>query len=151
MNNNSLAPPSNKRQISNKEMSNIVDQMGNLVLNEDEISGSDYQRMFEPKRAIFTFGRFQPPTKGHNNLIEKLIKTSISLNARPFVFVSLTQNALKDTKWKNMIPAKKVLNTLTEHWSVIELLFKRFKMTDFSMFIFILVPFLIIKSTKKVV
>ena len=31
-----------------------------------------------------------------------------------------------------MIPAKKVLNTLTEHWSVIELLFKRFKMTDFS-------------------
>ncbi|CAH9062230.1 hypothetical protein PSECIP111951_02650 [Pseudoalteromonas holothuriae] len=31
-----------------------------------------------------------------------------------------------------MIPAKKVLNTLHEHWSVLELLFKRFKMTDFS-------------------
>ena len=31
-----------------------------------------------------------------------------------------------------MIPANKVLNTLTEHWSAIELLFKRFKMTDFS-------------------
>lgn len=31
-----------------------------------------------------------------------------------------------------MIPAKKVLNTLNEHWSVLELLFKRFKMTDFS-------------------
>ncbi|WP_404339571.1 hypothetical protein [Pseudoalteromonas mariniglutinosa] len=31
-----------------------------------------------------------------------------------------------------MIPAKKLLNTLTEHWGVIELLFKRFKMADFS-------------------
>ncbi|WP_105168244.1 hypothetical protein [Pseudoalteromonas sp. T1lg23B] len=32
-----------------------------------------------------------------------------------------------------MIPAKKVLNTLNEHWGVLELLFKRFKMTDFSL------------------
>ncbi|MBQ4812580.1 hypothetical protein J8M20_14575 [Pseudoalteromonas luteoviolacea] len=31
-----------------------------------------------------------------------------------------------------MIPAKKVLSTLNEHWSVLELLFKRFKMADFS-------------------
>ena len=110
MNNNSLAPPSSKRQISNEDMANIVDQMGNLVLNEDEISGSDYQRMFEPRRAIFTFGRFQPPTKGHNNLIEKLLRTSKSLNARPFVFVSLTQNALKDTEWKKALPKVSNIN-----------------------------------------
>ncbi|WP_125781998.1 hypothetical protein [Pseudoalteromonas rubra] len=32
-----------------------------------------------------------------------------------------------------MIPAKKVLNTLNEHWGVLELLFKRFKMADFSL------------------
>jgi hypothetical protein len=32
-----------------------------------------------------------------------------------------------------MIPAKKLLNTLTEHWGVLALLFKRFKMTDFSL------------------
>ena len=32
-----------------------------------------------------------------------------------------------------MIPAKKLLNTLTEHWGVLELLFKRFKMADFSL------------------
>lgn len=108
MSNNSLESPSNKRQINNEDITNIVDQMGNLVLNEDEISGSDYQRMFEPKRAIFTFGRFQPPTIGHNNLIEKLIRTSKSLNARPFVFVSLTQNALEDTKWKKAL--RKVQN-----------------------------------------
>lgn len=31
-----------------------------------------------------------------------------------------------------MIPAKKLLNTLSEHWGVLELLFKRFKMADFS-------------------
>lgn len=31
-----------------------------------------------------------------------------------------------------MIPAKKLLNTLNEHWGVLELLFKRFKMADFS-------------------
>jgi hypothetical protein len=32
-----------------------------------------------------------------------------------------------------MIPAKKLLNTLSEHWGVLELLFKRFKMADFSL------------------
>ncbi len=32
-----------------------------------------------------------------------------------------------------MIPAKKRLNTLSEHWGVLELLFKRFKMADFSL------------------
>ncbi|WP_372762593.1 hypothetical protein [Pseudoalteromonas sp.] len=32
-----------------------------------------------------------------------------------------------------MIPAKKRLNTLNEHWGVLELLFKRFKMADFSL------------------
>ncbi|MGA4606308.1 hypothetical protein [Pseudoalteromonas maricaloris] len=32
-----------------------------------------------------------------------------------------------------MIPAKKLLNTINEHWSVLELLFKRFKLADFSL------------------
>jgi hypothetical protein len=32
-----------------------------------------------------------------------------------------------------MIPAKKILNTINEHWSTLELLFKRFKHTDFSL------------------
>ena len=32
-----------------------------------------------------------------------------------------------------MIPAKKLVNTLSEHWGVLELLFKRFKMADFSL------------------
>ena len=32
-----------------------------------------------------------------------------------------------------MIPAKKLLNTLSEHWGVLELLFKRFKMADSSL------------------
>lgn len=32
-----------------------------------------------------------------------------------------------------MIPAKKLLNTLSEHWGVLTLLFKRFKMADFSL------------------
>lgn len=32
-----------------------------------------------------------------------------------------------------MIPAKKLLNTINEHWSVLELLFNRFKLADFSL------------------
>ncbi|MBQ4833209.1 hypothetical protein J8L70_08150 [Pseudoalteromonas sp. MMG010] len=32
-----------------------------------------------------------------------------------------------------MIPAKKLLNTLTEHWGVLALLFKQFNMADFSL------------------
>ena len=72
MSKNSLAPPSNERKISNEDITSIVDQMGKLVLNEDEITGSDYQRIFEPRRAIFTFGRFQPPTKSWRILFQIL-------------------------------------------------------------------------------
>ena len=54
-------------------------------------------RLFNPNRTIFTFGRFQPPTIGHESLIKSVEKYAIEKQAQPYVFVSLTQNALKDS------------------------------------------------------
>ena len=71
--------------------------------NESD-DGKGMRRMLEPKRAVFTFGRFQPPTKGHEGLIQSIEEKSEKLEADPYVFVSLSQNALTDTQWKKAIP-----------------------------------------------
>ena len=42
--------------------------------------------------AIYTVGRFQPPTIGHAALIETLIKIANQKNGHAFVFVSKTQD-----------------------------------------------------------
>lgn len=46
------------------------------------------------KKALFTFGRFQPPTIGHKVLIEYIVKTAAEQEADPFIYVSSTQNKL---------------------------------------------------------
>jgi FAD synthase len=42
----------------------------------------------EPKKAVFTFGRFNPPTMGHAKLIEAVEKIAKDTNADPYVFLS---------------------------------------------------------------
>lgn len=70
--------------------------------------------MFNPKRAVFTFGRFQPPTKGHEGLIKSIEENGRKLEAKPYVFVSLSQNALRDNDWKQAIrPAKNINDYIT--------------------------------------
>ena len=44
-----------------------------------------------PTTAVFTFGRFQPPTTGHEVLIRGLIDLAIARQADAYVFVSSTQ------------------------------------------------------------
>ena len=70
----------------------------------ESYDGTSMNNMFNPKRAVFTFGRFQPPTKGHEGLIRSIEEKSEELEADPYVFVSLSQNALTDTQWKKAIP-----------------------------------------------
>jgi nicotinic acid mononucleotide adenylyltransferase len=42
----------------------------------------------EPKTAVFTFGRFNPPTRGHAKLIATVERIAKEIGGDPFVFVS---------------------------------------------------------------
>lgn len=53
------------------------------------------------KSAVLTFGRFQPPTIGHEKLVDAVVSASKKLRADAFIFPSRTQ----DTK-KNPLSAK---------------------------------------------
>ena len=46
--------------------------------------------------AVFAFGRFNPPTIGHQKLIELVQATAKKVNGKGFIFLSHTQNARKD-------------------------------------------------------
>ena len=48
------------------------------------------------KTAVFTFGRMNPPTVGHEKLIRKVLSVSQSNNADAFIYVSFTQDPSKN-------------------------------------------------------
>lgn len=50
----------------------------------------------QPKTAVFTFGRMNPPTAGHEKLIRKVLSVAKSSNADPFIYVSFTQDPSKN-------------------------------------------------------
>ena len=48
------------------------------------------------KTAVFTFGRFNPPTIGHQKLMQATLKTAKREGGKPFIFGSFTQDAKKN-------------------------------------------------------
>ena len=59
------------------------------------------------KKALFTFGRFQPPTIGHKILIDFIVNTAAEQGADPFIYVSSKQNIMdKYTKSKKYLTMK---------------------------------------------
>lgn len=48
------------------------------------------------KAAVFTFGRFNPPTKGHAKLIATVERIAKEINADPFVFMSRSHDQNKN-------------------------------------------------------
>ena len=56
-----------------------------LFLNEDE-----------GNIAVFAFGRFNPPTIAHKELIDLVKRLATNTNGRPFIFLSHTQNNKTD-------------------------------------------------------
>lgn len=48
------------------------------------------------KKAVFTFGRMNPPTLGHEKLIKKVLSVAKQAGATPFIFVSQTQDGKKN-------------------------------------------------------
>jgi len=47
-------------------------------------------------KTVFTFGRLNPPTIGHEKLVDKVKQVAKRLNAEPHVFLSHSQNSKKD-------------------------------------------------------
>jgi nicotinamide mononucleotide adenylyltransferase len=45
---------------------------------------------------VFAFGRFNPPTIGHQKLIDTVISTAEKANAKPYLFLSHKQNNKTD-------------------------------------------------------
>ena len=64
--------------------------------------------------AVFSFGRFQPPTTGHTLLIDQVIAEAAKQNADAIVFVSSTENKptyLKSAKYMEMLESGKFEST----------------------------------------
>jgi hypothetical protein len=55
-----------------------------------------YNGGFAMKIAVFTFGRFNPPTTGHAMLIQKLEKTAQKVGGIPFLFASPSHDAKRN-------------------------------------------------------
>lgn len=48
------------------------------------------------KKIVFTFGRMNPPTKGHQKLINKVISVARQKSAKPVIYVSQSQDSRKN-------------------------------------------------------
>lgn len=59
--------------------------------------------MATPRRAILIFGRFQPPTKGHERLFNAASTQAERTNATVYVFPSLTQDARNPLSYRQKV------------------------------------------------
>lgn len=57
--------------------------------------------------AVFAFGRFNPPTKGHEKLIQRVRSVAQKMDAKPYVFLSHSQDK------KNPLSYEEKLNYIT--------------------------------------
>ena len=87
----------------------------NRSYNERNDMKTLLQLQEQPKRVAFTFGRFNPPTTGH----EKLIKALASQGGEIMVFPSHSQDPKKDplpTPQKNRIYEEDVSKIFKEYY-----------------------------------
>lgn len=58
----------------------------------------------EADTVVFTFGRFNPPTVGHEKLVQKVQEVARNANAEHVIFLSQTQKKGKDPlSWKDKV------------------------------------------------
>ncbi len=61
-----------------------------------EISEAKQEETGEQKLAVFTFGRFNPPTGGHEKMINAVNEVAKNRGGTPFIFPSTTHDAKKN-------------------------------------------------------
>ena len=71
---------------------------------ERKIEGFTQFLEAQQKTVVFSFGRLNPPTIGHQKLLQKLVQTSKKEGGEPKLFVSISQDAKKNP----LIASKKI-------------------------------------------
>jgi len=74
----------------------------------------EYLEEAKSKPVVFTFGRFNPVTAGHEIMIKDVIKQAKSRGANPMIFTSQTQD-----KKKNPLSYKDKIKFLKHFWGKI--------------------------------
>ena len=70
----------------------------NLYNQSEEKKISSFGQFLEAKQktVVFSFGRFNPPTTGHQKLLQKVIQTAKQMGGQPKLFVSYSQDSKKN-------------------------------------------------------
>jgi len=86
---------------------------GQFEQQESKIEGFVQFLEAKQKTVVFSFGRFNPPTIGHQKLIQKIIQTAIKEGGQPKLFVSHSQDPKKNplTASKKIAHIKKMFPT----------------------------------------
>lgn len=103
---------------------------GYIKLNEDHMQQPDK----DEKVAVFSFGRFSPPTKGHKRVFEKMKQVASEYNGDCLVFPSQTHDNKKNPLlWETKIQFMRELfpdvNVIQDErvkhpWSALEYLYE---------------------------
>ena len=76
-----------------------IDKRGKILSFEEiEKKVRSFEQFLEAKQktVVFSFGRFNPPTVGHQKLLQKIIQTAKQQSGQPMMFVSYSQDAKKN-------------------------------------------------------
>ena len=76
-----------------------VDKRGKILSFEEiEKKVRSFEQFLEAKQktVVFSFGRLNPPTVGHQKLLQKIIQTAKQQSGQPMMFVSYSQDAKKN-------------------------------------------------------
>ena len=76
-----------------------VDNRGKILSFEEiEKKVRSFEQFLEAKQktVVFSFGRLNPPTVGHQKLLQKIVQTAKRMSGQPMMFVSYSQDAKKN-------------------------------------------------------
>ena len=76
-----------------------VDKRGKILSFEEvEKKVRSFGQFLEAKQktVVFSFGRLNPPTVGHQKLLQKIVQTAKQQSGQPMMFVSYSQDAKKN-------------------------------------------------------
>ena len=85
-----------------------MDRYGNIVsfnkykrglsdeVEENKIEGFSQFLEAQQKTVVFSFGRLNPPTIGHQKLLQKIVQTAKKMGGQPKMFVSYSQDSKKN-------------------------------------------------------
>ena len=97
-----LTPEKDKKKNLEKRfgIKNIkVDNRGKILSFEEiEKKVRSFEQFLEAKQktVVFSFGRLNPPTVGHQKLLQKIVQTAKRMSGQPMMFVSYSQDAKKN-------------------------------------------------------